>query len=338
MARMDVGNGIQPAWQNMVRVLFRPFSLSKWLSLGFISLIAYGLSGGGGGFNVPGNWGGNQQPNWPGRNPLPEIMHFLPFIIIGGLVLLAISLLVAWIGSVFHFVYVDNLVRNSGAIAEPFGRLKGRGTSYFLWRLAFGLIYMLVLLVVIGTPLIWAFAIARGGDTAFKVLAVIWAIMAGVPLIVAAAIIDLFVRDFVTTVMYARTVRVMEAWRIAWPIIKENAGQVALYILILIAVAIAIGIFGLVVALLCMLVVGIPVGILAALAIFAGKAMGLTWSVPVIVVAASFGFVILMGYIYLVQCAIQPAMAFRRSYALVVMGQGDPSLATIPTGQAPPAE
>ncbi|HET6456751.1 MAG TPA: hypothetical protein VFI02_20305 [Armatimonadota bacterium] len=329
MARMDVGNGIQPAWENMVRVLFRPFLLRKWLSLGFISLIAYGLSGGGGGFNVPGNYGGNQHPNWPGHNPWPEIMHFLPLIILGFIVLIAIGLLVSWIGSVLHFIYVDNLVRNSGAISEPWGRLRSQGTSYFLWRLAFGLIYMLMLLVVIGTPLIWAFAIARGGDTAFKVLAVVWAIMAGVPLIVAAAIVDLFVRDFVTTVMYARGVRVMEAWGIAWPIIKENAGQIALYILILIAVAIVIGIFGLVVALLCMLVVGIPVGILAAVVILAGKAMGLTWTVPVIAVAATFGCIVLVGWVYLAQCAIQPALAFRRSYALVVMGQADPSLATI---------
>jgi hypothetical protein len=339
MARMDVGNGIQPAWENMVRVLFRPFSLRKWLSLGFISLIAYGMSGGGGGFNVPGNYGGNQHPNWPGHNPWPEIMHFLPLIILAFIVLVAIGLLVSWIGSVFHFIYVDNLVRNSGAIAEPFGRFRRQGTSYFLWRLVFGLIYMALILCIVAVVVFAVLAASHGGGKAgLMVLAIVMGVLVIIPLVIVAAIIDLFVRDFVTTTMYVRGVGIMEAWSIAWPLIKENAGQVALYILILIALAIAIGMFGLVVALLGLVVVGIPVGILSAVAILAGKAMGLTWTVPVIAVAATFGCIVLVGWVYLAQCAIQPALAFRRSYALVVMGQADPSLATIPTGQAPPAE
>ena len=330
MARMDVGNGIQPAWENMVRVLFRPFSLRKWLSLGFISLIAYGMSGGGGGFNVPGNYGGNQHPNWPGHNPWPEIMHFLPLIILGFIVLVAIGLLVSWIGSVFHFIYVDNLVRNSGAIAEPFGRFRRQGTSYFLWRLVFGLIYMALILSIVAVVVFSVLAASHGGGSAgLMVLAIVVGVLVIIPLVIVAAIIDLFVRDFVTTVMYVRGVGIMEAWSIAWPIIKQNAGQVALYILILIALAIAIGMFGLVVALLGLVVVGIPVGILSAVAILAGKAMGLTWTVPVIAVAATFGCIVLVGWVYLAQCAIQPALAFRRSYALVVMGQADPSLATI---------
>lgn len=328
MARMDVGNGIQPAWENMVRVLFRPFSLRKWISLGFISLIAYGIGSSGGGFNIPGNWGGERQPNWPYQHPLPWIMHWLPFIIIGFLILIALILIIAWIASVLHFIFVDDIVRNSGAISEPFARLRRQGTSYFLWKLGFGLIYLLVLLILIGTPLF--FALALHAKAVPMVLAIAWAVMIGIPLFIIGLIIDLFVRDFVTTVMYVRGIGVLEAWGIAWPLIKENAGQIALYILILVAVAIVMGMFSIAIVLVSLLVIGIPVGILAALAILIGKAAGLTWSVPVIAAAASVGFVITLGWAFLAQCAYQPAEVFRRSYALVVMGQADPSLATLP--------
>ena len=327
MARMDVGNGIQPAWENMVRVLFRPFSLRKWIALGFISLIAYGIGSNGGGFNVPGNWSDNQHPNWPGGGDWQWVVHYWPLLLLGFLILLAIGLLISWIACVLHFVYVDDLVRNSGAISEPFSRLKGRGTSYFLWRLGFGLLYSLLLLILIGTPLLFAFLLHA--ETGLMVLAIVWAVLVGIPLFIIGLIIHLFVRDFVTTVMYVRGVGIMEAWRIAWPLMKENAGQIALYMLILIGVAIAIGLFSIALALVSLLVVGLPVGILAAVAILAGKAIGLTWSLPVIVVASSIGFVIVLGWAFLAQCAYQPAEVFRRSYALVVMGQADPSLATI---------
>ena len=327
MARMDVANGLQPAWENMVRVLFRPFSLVKWLSLGFISFIAYGIgSNGGGGFNIPGNWSEGRQPSWP-TSPWPWVAQYWPFLLLGFLVLVAIGLLISWIASVLHFVYVDDLVRNSGAIAEPFARLRPQGTSFFLWRLAFGILFSLLLLIVVGAPVIMAFVFHADG---LKVLAIVWAVMIGIPLFILGLVIDLFVRDFVTTTMYARQVRVMEAWRIAWPLLKENAGQVAIYIAILIAVAIVMGVFSLFLVLVCLLVFGIPFGIIAAVVVLIGKAMGLTWSLPVIIVAASFGGLIGLGFIYFVQCAYQPAEVFRRSYALVVMGQADPSLVTLP--------
>ena len=328
MAKMDVGNGLRPAWRNMVRVLFRPFSLTKWLSLGFISLIAYC---GQGGFhaNLPGNWSDGGHTDWP-SNPIPWIMEYWPLLLLGFLILMAISLLISWVASVLHFVYVDDIVRSSAAIKEPWARLRSRGTSYFLWRLVFGFLYLIVFLIVVGTPVIWAFTIAHGAHNALKVLAIVWAVLTAIPLFVIGVLIDLFVRDFVTTAMYAKGVGIMEGWRIAWPLIKENAGQVALYVLILIALSFAIGMFGLIVFFGLLMVVGIPIGVLVAVAIFAGKEMGLEWSAPVIAIAVSLGVLFLMGFTYLVNTATQPADVFRRSYALAVMGQADPSLETLP--------
>ncbi len=64
LAQMDVTKAIEPAFQHMVRVLFRPFVFRKWIALGFIALIAYGGSvhGGGGG-------GGSPTPSSPDHRP-----------------------------------------------------------------------------------------------------------------------------------------------------------------------------------------------------------------------------------------------------------------------------
>ena len=50
-------NPIGPAWNRMLKILFKPFDLKKWLILGFCVFLAQcgtgGNAGGGGGGNFP---------------------------------------------------------------------------------------------------------------------------------------------------------------------------------------------------------------------------------------------------------------------------------------------
>ncbi len=64
--------------------------------------------------------------------------------------------------------------------------------------------------------------------------------------------------------------------------------------------------------------------------------MHLTWTVPVIAIVATYAFIVLMIYAYLVTCVVQPAYVFLQSFPLIVLGQADPSLATLPTGRPQP--
>jgi len=332
MPGMNVGGAIAPAFQHMVKVLFRPFELKKWLALGFITALA---SGSGGNYNF-GNWSDyDHGARFP--DVASWVAQYWPLLAIGLLFLIVLSLIFAWLASVFHMIYIDDITRSSGAIREPFARLKGLGTSYFLWRLVFGIAVTLLLGVLIALPLVAVFVLARGDGAGLKIAAVIWAVLVGIPLVILAAVIDLFARDFVTPAMYVRNVGVMEGWRTVLPILRANAGQVVLYILLLIAISIGIGLFGLAVFVAAALVLAIPVGLVGALGYLVWQAAHLTWTWPVIAVAIGLGVVVLLGFVYLLECATQPAEVFRRSFSLVVLGQADPSLTTVPTEAAPPA-
>ena len=336
MPRMEVGNAIAPAFQHMVRVLFKPFELKKWLALGFITLLA--SSGGGGGNYNFGNWGGRDS-DVPGRlsDITSWLLHYWPLLALGALVIVVLSLILTWLASVFHMIYIDDITRSSGAIREPFARLKGIGTSYFLWRLAFGLTVLVLLVTLIGLPLVWVFLLARGTGTEAKIAAVVLAVCIGISLIILSIIIDTFARDFVAPAMYVRGVGVIAGWRIVLPILRANVGQVVLYLLLLIALSIGVGLFALLVTVILALIILLPVGGLAFLGYLIGKAAGLTWTIPVIATVATFGLIVGLGFVYLTNCALQPASAFLRAFSLVVLGQADPSLVTVPTGTPPPA-
>ena len=331
MPRMDVGKAIEPAFKHMADMLFRPFVLRMWLSLGFISIMCGGGSGSGN-IRIPdfSNWSNSDKTRHeflPNGLPLPEASILL-LIVLGAVIVLGIALLFTWLASVFSFVYVDDIVRKSGAVKEPFARLKGLGTSYFLWSLAFGLIFILALGILVGLPLLAVF-VPQGVSIVAKVVAVVWSVMIGILLFLAAVIIGIFAGDFVVTTMYVRGIRVMEGWRTVMPILKANVGQVVLYILLLIAFAIGICLFNLVVLLVSALIFVIPVGILALLGYLIGLALHLTWTPLVIGIVIALAVPVFFAFIYFIQCAVQPAMIFRRSFALVVLGQAEPSLATI---------
>ena len=333
MPRMDVGNAIGPAFNHMVKVLFRPFSAAKWLALGFASLLAVGGGGGGSGnFNIPG--GGDH-----GGTGMPDfghwIAHYWPFLVVAFLALLALGLLISWICSVFNFVYMDQVVRSSGAIREPFHRLRRFGTSLFLWRLGFGLIAALALAVLIAGPLLAAFLPGSGVPIAAKVIAVVWAIAVGLGFMFIMLVMEALANDFVSITMYARGVGILKAWGILLPILRRNIGQTILYFLLLIA----FGLGAMMVSLMALMLVGfvllIPFGSVALVAYLMATAAHVRMSAPVIAVIATYAMMAYLCLVYLVNCVTQPAIVFLQSFSLIVLGQADPSLVTIPMTSAP---
>jgi len=336
MPRMDVGSAIAPAFRHMAKVLFKPFQMRKWLALGFITMLAGGGNGNGS-FRFPGDYdhGGGT------GNPLPGfehwIEHYWPILVIGILFLVALGIVVMWLISVFHFVYLNDVARNSGAIREPFHRLRGLGTSLFLWNLVYGFIFLLLLGVLVGAPLLTVFVIARDIGTAAQVAAVIWAVFVGIAMILLACVVEMVVRDFVSAAMYVRGVGILQGWRIVLPTLSANVGQVILYMLLLIAFGIGIGIASVIVALITMLIFAIPFGGIALVGYLIGKALHLTLNAPVIAVISTYALAVMLTYAYTVSCLLQPAVVFLRAFSLVVIGQADPSLATIPIAGTQPA-
>lgn len=326
---MNVSGAITPAIEHTSRLLFKPFVLKKWLALGLVSILAQ-MGAGSGNANFPSDDSGAFSDF--GRNAGLWIAENLALIVIAGVLLLSIALLLSWLSSVFKFVYLNQITSEPLAIKEPFHRLTGLGTSFFLWQLAFSIIVVTVLGVLVGLPI--AAVIMMKLDTAATVVIVVWCILVGLAGVIAAAVTDVFARDFVLTTMYVRNVGVLEAWRTVIPILKANAGQSALYIGMLIVVGIIVGIGSALAAMIALIAFLIPGGVLALIGWGIYALSDNHWSAAMTAYTVVVGIPLLLAFAYAVSCVTQPFVVFRRTYALVVLGQADSTLAALPL---PPA-
>lgn len=327
---MNVGGAITPTMNHTGRVLFRPFAMRKWLGLGLVSMLAELGGGGGGGGGGGSNFPSSDSPSAAemSRMMVGWIVEHVVLIVIGCVLLFAVGLALMWLGSIFRFVYLNQITRDPYAIRKPFGRFIGLGTSYFLWTLAFGLAMLIILAVLIGAPLLAAFARFHGDFGPAQILAIVWAVLAALVVIIGANVVDVFARDFVVTAMFVRGVKVIEGWRIVMPIIRANAGQSALYVLMLIVIGIVTAIGSLLVMIAVGIVFLIPMGLLALIGYAIYSAGG--WSPLLIGYSIVMALALFLALGYAMTCAMQPFMVFRRTFALVVLGQADPSLATVP--------
>lgn len=329
MAAMNVGGAVTPALSHTGRVLFRPFALRKWLALGFVSLVAGFAEGGGGHFNVPSGDSSGSDQNWEAVGAW--IVAHLALIIAGAILLFLVGLAFQWLGSVMKFVYMNQVTRDPYAIREPFRRFIPQGTSFFLWNLAFGLVMLLTLGILVGIPIALIFAMELTHNVAAIVVVAVWCLLILLATITVAAVIDIFARDFVSTAMFVRRVGVMAGWRMILPLLGENKGQSALYVLMLIAISLAMGIGALFAVLAVGLVFAVVGGLFALIGYGIYVAGGHTWSAMLISYAVVIGTLLLLTFSYALTCAVQPLEVFRRVFSLVVVGQAEPSLATIPS-------
>ena len=142
---------ISPAIEHTKRVLFDPFDFGKWLRLGFCAFLM-GLGEGGGGGSHGGQSGvraGNADfdpaVEWVREN-LPLVVAIVAGVIVLGLLF---WLLLTWLSSRGHFMFLDGVVRNRGAVVEPWREYRREANSFFLFRVCLGLFIFAVVLMVL---------------------------------------------------------------------------------------------------------------------------------------------------------------------------------------------
>ncbi len=237
---ISVTNPITPAWNHMVRILFKPFAFKKWLALGFCAFLAQCGEQSGSGYNGIQNINGTRSFDgtklWIENN----VGLFVSMVVGVTLLFLLIGLLIAWISSRGKFMLLDGIVKNRGAIKEPWAEYKKEGNSLFLFSIVLGFILLFILALIIGISALIALpdiqskmfgtsaiiAISAGGASIlFYILACI----------VLASIIDILM----IPTMYLKRVGAIEGWRIAWnELFKGHVCSFILLILMMILLAI----------------------------------------------------------------------------------------------------
>ena len=243
---ISVVEPVQPAIDWTRRMLFRPFNLNKWVTVGFCVWLAY--MGQGGGVSFPGNFGGKG-----GRDPSAELNRVfswfrenLILVVTVGAILVVLSLvlglLMAWVSSRGRFMFLDNVVRDRAEIREPWAAFRAEGNSLFLFRLAFGLLSFLAFAAVVGGGVLLALPSIRAKELLPAGLA---AIVAGgfllLVLAVGCGLVLMFTEDFAVPIMYLRRCRALAAWHEVWSLIGAHPGTFVLYVLFKIVIGMAVG-------------------------------------------------------------------------------------------------
>ncbi len=239
---VSFGAPLQLAWARMARMLFRPFSLEKWLVLGFAAFLSEYGSG-----THSGGWKGHRG-GIPGR-VLHHVHDFVlhPFwaalIVWVCIAAVALAILLLWINARGKFIFLHNVLHERAGIIEPWKRFKRLGNSLFGWSLIYWLV-IAVVAVVMSIPFLGALVTAVRSEE-FRLPA--FAVLLGyVPLIallvIAASYFFLFLHSFVVPIMYQHDLTTTAAWARFMPLLRAHAGSFILYGLLVLVLSFGVGV------------------------------------------------------------------------------------------------
>lgn len=228
------------AYELTKRILFQPFDLGKWCVIGFAAFLAH--LGGGSSFNF--RSGLNGKGDWKFRSTstnhalesfqgLPTWAYYL--IAVVALLAIVVVLVLVWVRARGEFIFTDAVVRNRGAIVEPWKEFRREGNSLCLFRLVIAFISLL-LVSLAGFPLWWPLVTRHeapeGSGLIFGIILVVcvWLLVC-LPLALATR--------FLPTIMYRQRCRAMEAFRQNIALLTSAPGPIILFFLFYLVLVIA---------------------------------------------------------------------------------------------------
>ena len=247
-AEIAVVNGAAPniqiirpfneSFELMKQILFRPFDLRKWFVIGFAAWLS---NLGNGNYNF--NFRGDDWKDFPGaqgvRDTINQIPHSVLIFSIAGFVVVVLALIVlfVWLRSRGRFIFVDCIVKNRGAITEPWRNFREQGNSYFLFSLGVGVVMMIVLLAA-ALPFLMPLIRNRGIHFQLHNIYMLFTIALWGAFVALLVVAWALIGHFMIAIMYRRRCLAREAFGAAVSLIANFPGEITLYCLFWIALMI----------------------------------------------------------------------------------------------------
>ena len=258
----SLSQSLEHAWKHMVRVLFRPFDLSKWLVIGFSAWLASftscnanlstsfdgGGERGGDGDSGPGIFEATIAAVRESWTFLVENSWLAVMIFFVALIAAIIAIAMVWISSRAKFIFLDNVIRDQAQVVEPWGRFRHLGNSLFMFYLTFALIQFLVAGGIAGVGFGF-FAMFGSGDfleapgAGFLVaLGVIVGVIILIVWILLSGLIAFFLNAFIVPIMYRFNLGTVAAWEYFLALLTQNPLPFVLCGLVVMLLALVLGI------------------------------------------------------------------------------------------------
>ncbi len=308
------------------REFLLPVDRSRWLKL---AVVVFFLSGSSGVSSLP-NTSFSFAPGeveFSGQlfDPasLSELFdQFLPLVVGLAIVFALVGVVFALVGSIMEFVLVESLRTESVAVRATMRNYLGGGLALFAFRIVLGL----VVFAIVG-GLTYLLVVPSLGNDAQVVAGAIVLIPVVFVVGIAAAVANQLTTEFVVPTMIHEDRGLRSAWGRFWPILRQNLGQFALYIVVRFALTIGVGIVAGIATGIAGVIVGVPFAIIGGIA-FLG-----TGGTVTLVSAIVYGVLIVAFILSLLAATavVQvPLKAFTRYYELLVLGDVEPALDLIP--------
>lgn len=139
-------------------------------------------------------------------------------------------------------MFIDCVVKNRGAIKEPWREFRKEGDSFFLFSVlvGFGLfVFATLLSLPFMLPIVRGVTLLHLHDVYLISMIALWAMV-----VFLLFIAWILIAHCMITVMYCRRCRALEAFRIALSLISSYPGEITLYCLFWIVLALGAGLIG----------------------------------------------------------------------------------------------
>lgn len=276
---ISVTDPIGQAFDRAIGMTFKPFNIGKWFVLGFIvwlSILGDGSSsfnfnfpGGGGGRRVapapvPFPPGGGTVPGIPPLTTAPAANEFqevtnwvnqnlslaVTIAAVAIVLIAAITLLILWISSRAKFILLRAVATDTYEVAAPWKEFRALGNSLFGFRAALMLASwgFMIVVAAIALWIAWPDIQSQRFDRS-AMTALLMGFLLIVPTLLILGLVSWCTEAFVTPIMYARGIRVGEAWgEFRGRVLRGHIGSIILFLLMSIVLGIGVVI--------CQIVVG----------------------------------------------------------------------------------
>jgi hypothetical protein len=312
-------DSVSPALAHTEQQLFAPIRVEQWTRLALVGLFAGEMSCGGGcNFNY--RWRpSSTHPHFAFAVP-HDWAHLGPLLAAALIAIPILWLLLLYLNSRMRFVLFDSVVARNCEIGRMWRERREPALHYFLWQLVFSLVTLAGVAVLLGLPALAALVLGWLGAPRAHLIPLI---LAGILVffllatwLLLSVIVLVFTKDFVVPQMALEDVSAFEGWRRLWAMLEGDSRSYALYGGMKFVMALAAALLLAILALIIMVILLIPFGGLGAIAVFAGKAVGLTWNVFTITAAVVAGSVFLLAVVYAVSLASVPVIVFFPAYSI----------------------
>ncbi|WP_136688408.1 DUF7544 domain-containing protein [Halorhabdus amylolytica] len=316
---------------DMTRSFLTPIDAGRWGRLAVIVAFLLGGTGGGGGAassvtNAPTTAGSMPESGLPEFSvEFPELSSTAVAAVLGVIALLIlVGLIVAGIGAVMEFVFVESLSTAEVHVRRYFRRHAGKGLRLFAFRFVLGLGTLAVLggatLLLFGD----VFAGLLAGDVVMPsasrlVVGALVLVPLGLVVGIAVALVNGFTTEFVVPIMLREDRGVLAGWQRFWPTLVGQWKQYGTYVVVAFGLHIVTEIAGSIVLGIAAVALAIPF-LIVAVPVGFGMVGGGTITAGTIVLLATLLALYLLVLFVAAAVIYVPIKVFHRQFALLVLG------------------